>query len=814
MPKEPEIEQCFESVEVNSDFFKALEERSAACVSTSSKSSTTTYRKGVKTRFANILRPRLNRGTSNPSTPDSRCRTQSTNSAPPGLVEASPSRDKKSTSRQQPGSPRRQNIGSPRRQNIGSPNTGSSQQKHARMSAPQPPPEDDCISCSDNMTDGGVDGTQRSLATQTVCSVETVKVSNKATLSPVAEDAKTPWNKIIRVLKPFKPSSPAESEDTKMLTKTNRRRVQSYDKGASKNNAETTFSFLFANPMLERSSSIDSNQSSLKKLELAALDMSVRGHFDGVDAMRLGSVLWQTSNTDSDEPSHLFPWDDTRYTVAGRSTRYSPADLVKEMLWTSSGRAKPEMILDGFIPGPEDRWSVQIENLPNVNFAFTCAPESSGPPLLQAVSTDENTSSTGTDDHDSPTMCSHKLWTSLWGSDPMPGGQPNRDLLIQVGCHTGEKDARKIQNSDANDMIIDDPLLSLAACKSIPIDIDEDTFIVSTRDHLMSIQDIAAVPLSEGRFDTALRILEKLISGLETNVTDERKYIRGTTYHNIGLIHLWQGNYTQAHSALSEALKERKKNLRYHIDVVVTISRLSQSLFALERFDEAATVLEECLTLVGEDTVVLAKVLNNLAIVYYHEQEVSKALRYLTQALEAQRQCLDAPIRREHIVYDTAITLSNMGKLCLAETNFELCCSVYEEALLLQTSIFKKDHPLVMQAYVNLAWAKALAGHSRTALRLLESCHRVQTMHFGPDAAATVETEGWMAHFHARVEQYNEALPIYQRIREWQNQHLATNSTVFFSLGHPHEIHPAVHLVEDCIKNIEDASGGSLTLWI
>jgi len=74
-----------------------------------------------------------------------------------------------------------------------------------------------------------------------------------------------------------------------------------------------------------------------------------------------------------------------------------------------------------------------------------------------------------------------RAWTSLWGSDPVPTGQPNRDLIMQVGNlveETGTLPFGGDNNGDTGECSADDPLLRLAADSNVPIDFDEDTFIV------------------------------------------------------------------------------------------------------------------------------------------------------------------------------------------------------------------------------------------------------------------------------------------------------------------------------------------------
>ena len=99
-------------------------------------------------------------------------------------------------------------------------------------------------------------------------------------------------------------------------------------------------------------------------------------------------------------------------------------------------------------------------------------------------------------------MPTRQLWSTLWGSEPPPAS------LLPT-----------LEEIDSAATSEDDPILDLAAESSVPIDVDEDTFIVSTREHLDAIHAIAAVPLQAGRWEAALRILNKLLVGLAGSMT-------------------------------------------------------------------------------------------------------------------------------------------------------------------------------------------------------------------------------------------------------------------------------------------------------
>ena len=77
-----------------------------------------------------------------------------------------------------------------------------------------------------------------------------------------------------------------------------------------------------------------------------------------------------------------------------------------------------------------------------------------------------------------------------------------------------------------------------------------------------------------------------------------------------------------------------------------------------------------------------AKILNNLGVAHYQQSDFAAALGAFTAALEIQRQWLDGPVRREPIVYDASVSLSNMGKVYIGMKDYDLAFYVLEEACL------------------------------------------------------------------------------------------------------------------------------------
>jgi len=519
---------------------------------------------------------------------------------------------------------------------------GKSDASHASMSA-----------ADDHGTLSG-DG-EKSVAL-TVNSQVTIKASNRR-LSPVRQSRddsdkssgnKRGWKTFKRLVHGTPPSKSvihrthSKSEElfpeskTKFSSSLLRKRILSED-GARRRNAE-----------------LDLKQGATFSPRVASqLDVAIRGRLDGVDILSLGSVrtssLWSTKNAlstnDFARSSSRFGFDPFHITFAGEKKKMHPADLVTEMAVSSGGKEDCEVILEGYFPGGSDRWTVKLG-------AFGTSGE-------RSKELTEHSSSES--DRDTP------LWDIMWGDgDPPP-----------IPSHM------KFSDSD------DEDIMTLASTCSVPVDLDEDAFIIDTPEHFRSVQDVATVPLQSRRFDAALMIFEKLLKGLEEQQDEGLRHLQGCTKHNMGLVMMCQRNFAGARSMFTDAVKTRTACLpQNHPDVAVSLVREGDMYFALEDYSEARRSYDLALGMIPTENATRAKVLNAIGAVCYQRESLSEALKAFTSALEIQRQWLDGSVRRESIVYDASITLGNMGKVFTEVKEYDVAYSVFEEACLVSFSLY------------------------------------------------------------------------------------------------------------------------------
>lgn len=558
---------------------------------------------------------------------------------------------------------------------------------------------------------------------QTVASLDTVKISNRnaAALASMQNAAaggehdaskgghkKTPWKK----LKNFMTNNNRKvdkEEDDEIFLNDNRHhhhrfiQQRSHSKSADfgRNGLETptsTSSSWKISDSRKRINSTDyltSNTKLSHKIqqenelrEKAMFDDAVRGRLDGMDMLSLGPAYkislerqhqpYMSSSTGTESST---PWEPApTYSFAGRSTHYSTRQMVDDMLWrpTAGGQRAPEIVLEGFFR--DDRWIVNLD-MPRFgdsdksgNKALAAIQEddpinfTDAVPLLQLTDEEEQSHSTAPEETLIPR---HKLWGSMWGAENNPPPKPSHMSSIE--------DVGESEN-----------ILEMAASVSVPIDVDEDTFMISNFQHLQAVHDLASVPLQHGRFEETMDIFKKILKGVQIQEEDPQlRHLEGVTLHNMAVILMWQRNYEAALDCVGKAIKARLQYLpQDHPDIAVSLARQGMCYFALERYGLAVASFQAACDLFKEDSVAKAKALLNLGVARYQSGDDIESLNDFTQALKIQRMCLQGPVKREVNVFGAATVLGNMGKVHIKRGDYDSAVSVYEEALLVRILCF------------------------------------------------------------------------------------------------------------------------------
>lgn len=543
--------------------------------------------------------------------------------------------------------------------------------------------------------------------TPTVASLDTVKISNRQVQELLHVDAssspkgkKTPWKKLKQFMG-IPPSNTKKGSDNQSSGRSlsdaiaaNGRlplgRAQSTSADLASCDRSTTI--MEGIGRRRRTSSTDISKAKnhaqseiiTKQQQQSMLDEAVRGRLDGMDLLYLGPaflISLQRTNTESSST----PWEPaSSYSFAGRSTHYTTKQIVKEMTTRSLGGDSPEIILEGFFR--DDRWIVSVDTpieaklgvggavgksiLVEVDSRSGRASPEALPPL-QLTDEEDHSHSTAPDE-----IPRHKLWGYMWGSETNPPPKPSH--------------MTSVDDIDPDS----DSILEMAASCSVPIDVDEDTFMIGNALHLQAVHDIASAPLQHGQFEEALEIFKRILRGIEIQENDALRHLEGVTLHNMAVVAMWQEDYVRALDWAGKAIKARIQYLpEGHPDIAVSLVRQGCAYFALERYDMAEASFHAALEKVVEDNVVRAKVLSNLGVAQYQRGDDAAALKNFTDALEIQRMWLRGPVKREATVFGAAVMLGNMGKIHIKRGDYDLAVSVYEESLLVS---FHLSHVLTV----------------------------------------------------------------------------------------------------------------------
>eukprot|EP00546_Thalassionema_frauenfeldii_P007333 CAMPEP_0178910322 /NCGR_PEP_ID=MMETSP0786-20121207/9034_1 /TAXON_ID=186022 /ORGANISM="Thalassionema frauenfeldii, Strain CCMP 1798" /LENGTH=604 /DNA_ID=CAMNT_0020582563 /DNA_START=253 /DNA_END=2067 /DNA_ORIENTATION=- len=465
-------------------------------------------------------------------------------------------------------------------------------------------------------------------------------------------------------------------------------------------------------------------------------DAAIRGRLDGLDTLSLGPArIPSLPLSRSLKKADLL--------VETMNPKATPAKMIIDMLKASAGRETPEIVLEGFYSGCKGRWSVQMDQ----------KIDSSLHDRIAFLSKDQKNLSPK---DSSPVGCSvENLMENMWGQQDTP---PTHQLPQYANEH-GEED-----------------ILSLASKCSVPIDIDEDTFIVETAEHLQSVHEIASVPLRRGDFDYARLVFEKILKGLNLRHEGQPHHLVGSTLHNIGVIQMWQGNFNEAYETFHEAVKIRKASLHAeHEDVGVSLVRLGMASLAILKTADAIKFFQKSLSSFLRNNASRAKILNNLSVAHFLQKDFKSAMAGFEVALEIQRNWFEGKVRRESIIFDGSITLSNMGKIHLQQENFKSSFYLYEEALLLQTTVFRQSCPIVLENLGNIAYVKAKSGDVQKAVSIYNGILRSQSSSHGKGSREYCETMGLLGYLYVQINENARAEACFSSALEWEETHLGAN---------------------------------------
>jgi non-specific serine/threonine protein kinase/serine/threonine-protein kinase len=250
-------------------------------------------------------------------------------------------------------------------------------------------------------------------------------------------------------------------------------------------------------------------------------------------------------------------------------------------------------------------------------------------------------------------------------------------------------------------------------------------------DFLVGLFEISDPGESRGRSITALEVLERGKSSIESGLAD-RPALKGRLLETMGRVYRGLGLLSAAQPLLEQAIVDsRQAHGERSREVATSLTTLGGLLIVRGDADGALPLLEEAWSIeratLGPDDLERARTLNNLSAVWRLKKEPDKARPYLEEALTIRERMLgpDHP--------DVAKQLVNLGSVERVTGHLDESRRYYERALAIRRRTLGNDHPDVAMTLSNLGTLERDAGRFDEARRALEEAIAIQEQVLGPE---------------------------------------------------------------------------------
>lgn len=171
----------------------------------------------------------------------------------------------------------------------------------------------------------------------------------------------------------------------------------------------------------------------------------------------------------------------------------------------------------------------------------------------------------------------------------------------------------------------------------------------------------------------------------------------------------------------------------------------------------------------------VAKLFNNIGVVYYLQHRKKLAIRVFVEAVRIENHYMDSSLCRDCIKYDLVVSLSNMAKTYLDRKKHHMSAFLYEEALEHQLSILDKDHMDVLDTLDSIAFVKLDGGDKTNAMTIYKSLYKLQVATLGYDSLKAINTLCMMSFIMIQLSNYTVALRYLTEVLQMQMQVLGQN---------------------------------------
>ncbi|HTL46973.1 MAG TPA: tetratricopeptide repeat protein [Verrucomicrobiae bacterium] len=245
-----------------------------------------------------------------------------------------------------------------------------------------------------------------------------------------------------------------------------------------------------------------------------------------------------------------------------------------------------------------------------------------------------------------------------------------------------------------------------------------------------TLEDIAKIFQLKGRYPEAEKMFKQVMA-IRKDKAGEEDPSYATAVSNLGLLYENMGEYKKALRMTHKAWKIRLKVLGAdHPETAISLNNLAGLYRIHGEEDKAEECYREALriwTESGESQTLVAKVLNNLAIVYEEQNRIDESLKMFWEAYAIRREAYG----ENHP--SLAVLLNNMGGLYKKQGQFEKAESLYKQAEEIWVRTLGADHPYVARVRNNRALLYQQQGRLQEAEKLFREALDVARKSMGED---------------------------------------------------------------------------------
>lgn len=223
-----------------------------------------------------------------------------------------------------------------------------------------------------------------------------------------------------------------------------------------------------------------------------------------------------------------------------------------------------------------------------------------------------------------------------------------------------------------------------------------------------------------------------------------------------------QGRYREAEPLYQQALTMTRLLLGdEHLVVATSLNNLAFLHHKQGRYGEAESLYQQALVmygqLLGEDHPDVATSLNNLAALYKNQGRYGEAEPLYQQALVMRQRLLG----EDHL--DVATSLNNLAALYDDQWRYGEAEPLYQQALIMRRKLLRNEHPDIALSLNNLATLYKNQGHYRAAESLHQQALAMRQRLLGNEHPDVAQSLNNLAVIYVTQERYGEAEPLYQQ---------------------------------------------------